>query len=128
MTKSTLALGSYDKKMGDNSLENVLQQCIQLISMFPRLAVYSYQGYRHYELGKSCYIHKPLPELSFAENILSTLRSNRKYTRLEARVLDLALVLHMEHGNACCNLFRFRYICNNGCCPLFLKGTFKRWR
>lgn len=114
MTKSTLALGSYDKKMGDNSLENVLQQCIQLISMFPRLAVYSYQGYRHYELGKSCYIHKPLPELSFAENILSTLRSNRKYTRLEARVLDLALVLHMEHGGGNNSTFTTRVVTSSG--------------
>ena len=114
MTKSTLALGSYDKKMGDNSLENVLQQCIQLISMFPRLAVYSYQGYRHYELGKSCYIHKPLPELSFAENILSTLRSNRKYTRLEARVLDLALVLHMEHGGGSNSTFTTRVVTSSG--------------
>lgn len=100
--------------MGDNSLENVLQQCIQLISMFPRLAVYSYQGYRHYELGKSCYIHKPLPELSFAENILSTLRSNRKYTRLEARVLDLALVLHMEHGGGSNSTFTTRVVTSSG--------------
>ena len=98
MTKSILALGSYDKSETDISLDNVLQQCLMIISVFPRLAVYSFQGYRHYELGKSCYIHKPDPKLSFAENILSMLRSDRKYTQLEARVLDLALVLHMEHG------------------------------
>ena len=71
MTKSILALGSYDKSETDISLDNVLQQCLMIISVFPRLAVYSFQGYRHYELGKSCYIHKPNPELSFAENILS---------------------------------------------------------
>ncbi|MGN0395383.1 MAG: citrate synthase [Coprococcus sp.] len=114
MTKSILALGSYDKKESDNSLDNVLQQCIMLISTFPRLAVYSYQGYSHYGLGKSCYIHKPNPELSFAENILSTLRSDRKYTQLEARVLDLALVLHMEHGGGSNSTFTTRIVTSSG--------------
>ena len=114
MAKSILALGSYDKKESDNSLDNVLQQCIALISIFPRLAVYSYQGYSHYGLGKSCYIHKPNPELSFAENILSTLRSDRKYTQLEARVLDLALVLHMEHGGGSNSTFTTRIVTSSG--------------
>jgi citrate synthase len=114
MTKSVLALGAYDKKASDNSLENVLQQCIHLISMFPRLAVYSYQGYRHYELGKSYYIHKPDPSLSFAENILSMLRSDRNYTQLEARVLDLALVLHMEHGGGSNSTFTTRVVTSSG--------------
>lgn len=114
MAKSILALGSYDKKESDNTLNNVLQQCIALISIFPRLAVYSYQGYSHYVLGKSCYIHKPDPELSFAENILSTLRSDRKYTQLEARVLDLALVLHMEHGGGSNSTFTTRIVTSSG--------------
>lgn len=114
MAKSILALGSYDKKESDNNLDNVLQQCITLISMFPRLAVYSYHGYSHYGLGRSCYIHKPDPELSFAENILSTLRSDRKYTQLEARVLDLALVLHMEHGGGSNSTFTTRIVTSSG--------------
>ncbi len=114
MAKSILALGSYDKKESDNTLNNVLQQCIALISIFPRLAVYSYQGYSHYVLGKSCYIHKPDPELSFAENILSTLRPDRKYTQLEARVLDLALVLHMEHGGGSNSTFTTRIVTSSG--------------
>lgn len=114
MTRSTLALGAYDKSARDISLENVLKQCIHLISIFPRLAVYSYQGYMHYELGKSCYIHNPIPELSFAENILSILRPNRKYTQLEAKVLDLALVLHMEHGGGSNATFTTRVVTSSG--------------
>ena len=114
MTKSILALGSYDKSETDISLDNVLQQCLMIISVFPRLAVYSFQGYRHYELGKSCYIHKPDPELSFAENILSMLRSDRKYTQLEAKVLDLALVLHMEHGGGSNSTFTTRVVTSSG--------------
>ena len=114
MARSVLALGTYDKRETDNSLDNVMQQCLNLISTFPRLAVYSYQGYRHYKLGKSCYIHKPDPELSFAENILSTLRSDRKYTSLEAKVLDLALVLHMEHGGGSNSTFTTRVVTSSG--------------
>ena len=114
MTKSILALGSYDKSETDISLDNVLQQCLMIISVFPRLAVYSFQGYRHYELGKSCYIHKPDPALSFAENILSMLRSDRKYTQLEAKVLDLALVLHMEHGGGSNSTFTTRVVTSSG--------------
>ena len=112
MTKSILALGSYDKSETDISLDNVLQQCLMIISVFPRLAVYSFQGYR--QLGKSCYIHKPDPELSFAENILSMLRSDRKYTQLEAKVLDLALVLHMEHGGGSNSTFTTRVVTSSG--------------
>jgi citrate synthase len=114
MTKSILALGSYDKSETDITLDNVLQQCLMIISVFPRLAVYSFQGYRHYELGKSCYIHKPDPKLSFAENILSMLRSDRQYTQLEARVLDLALVLHMENGGGSNSTFTTRVVTSSG--------------
>ncbi len=114
MTKSTLALASYDKKAHDLSIENVLKQCIHLISVFPMIAAYSYQGYLHYEKGKSCYIHKPLPELSVSENILSMLRPNRKYTQMEARVLDLALILHMEHGGGSNSTFTTRVVTSSG--------------
>lgn len=114
MTTSILALSSYDKKASDISIENVLQQCIALIPIFPRLAVYSYHGYNHYLRGKSCYIHKPIPELSFAENILSMLRPDRKYTQLEARVLDAALVLHMEHGGGNNSTFTTRVVTSAG--------------
>lgn len=114
MTKSILALGSYDKKAADISIENVLQQCIYLIGVFPMLAVYSYEGYRHYELRKSCYIHRPDPSLSFSENILSMLRSDRKFAKLEARVLDLALVLHMEHGGGSNSTFTTRVVTSSG--------------
>lgn len=114
MTKSILALGSYDKSENDLSLDNVLQQCLMIISVFPRLAVYSFQGYRHFELGRSCYIHKPDPNLSFAENFLSMLRSDRKYTQLEAKVLDLALVLHMEHGGGSNSTFTTRIVTSSG--------------
>lgn len=114
MTKSILALGSYDRSETDISLDNVLQQCLMIISVFPRLAVYSFQGYRHFELGRSCYIHKPDPSLSFAENILSMLRSDRKYTQLEAKVLDLALVLHMENGGGSNSTFTTRVVTSSG--------------
>lgn len=114
MTTSILALSSYDRKASDLSIGNVLQQCIVLISTFPRLAVYSYHGYNHHLRGKSCYIHKPIPELSFAENILSMLRPDRKFTQLEARVLDAALVLHMEHGGGNNSTFTTRVVTSAG--------------
>ena len=98
LARSVLTLYSYDDRADDTSLENVLRQSLQLISLFPMLAIYGYQAYRHYTHGKSLYIHRPLPELSTAENILRILRSNKKYTPLEAKILDIALILHMEHG------------------------------
>ncbi len=97
MTKSILTLASYDDNVSDISISNVLRQCIQLISIFPMLAVYGYHAY-NYEQGESFYIHRPDPNLSTAENILRMLRPNMQYTELEAKVLDIALVLHMEHG------------------------------
>lgn len=98
LARSVLTLYSYDNKPDDISLSNVLRQCIQLIAQFPLLSVYGYQAYRHYYNDKSLYIHRPKPELSTAENLLRILRSNKKYTPLEAKVLDIALILHMEHG------------------------------
>lgn len=98
LARSVLTLYSYDGMADDTSLPNVLRQCLQLIALFPELAIYGYQAYNHYEKGDSLYIHRPKTKLSTAENILYMLRPDSKYTELEAKLLDLALVLHMEHG------------------------------
>ena len=98
LARSVLTLYSYDDRADDVSLPNVLRQCLQLISLFPLLSIYGYQAYCHYHDGKSLYIHQPDPELSTAENILHILRPDSSYTPLEAKLLDVALVLHMEHG------------------------------
>lgn len=98
LARSVLTLYSYDDRADDTSLPNVLRQCLQLISLFPLLSIYGYQAYSYYHDGKSLYIHSPQPELSAAENILHILRPDSSYTPLEARILDIALVLHMEHG------------------------------
>ena len=98
LARSVLTLYSYDDRADDISIPNVLRQCLQLIALFPLLSVYGYQAYNHYHEGQSLYIHAPDPELSTAENILRILRPDSKYTALEARVLDVALVLHAEHG------------------------------
>ena len=98
LARSVLTLYSYDDRADDTSLPNVLRQCLQLISLFPLLSIHGYQAYSYYHDGKSLYIHSPQPELSAAENILHILRPDSAYTPLEARILDIALVLHMEHG------------------------------
>ncbi len=98
LARSVLTLYAYDDRADDTSLPNVLRQCLQLISLFPELAIYGYQAYNHYHDGNSLFIHAPNPELSTAENILSLLRPDSSYTKLEATLLDIALVLHMEHG------------------------------
>ncbi len=98
LARSVLTLYSYDDMADDVSMPNVLRQCLQLISIFPMLSIYGYQAYSHYHDGKSLFIHQPDPELSAAENILHLLRPDSKFTPLEARILDVALVLHMEHG------------------------------
>ncbi|MCM1211802.1 MAG: citrate/2-methylcitrate synthase [Blautia sp.] len=98
LARSVLTLYSYDDRADDTSLPNVLRQCLQLISLFPLLTIYGYQAYSHYHDGKSLYIHQPMPELSTAENILHILRPDSNYTPLEAKILDIALILHMEHG------------------------------
>ena len=110
LTKSVLTLSSYDDNVTDNTLENVLAQCIMLISVFPMLAVYGYHAYNHYECDESFYIHRPKDDLSPAENILRMLRPDKKYTEVEARVLDLALVLHMEHGGGNNSTFTTRVV------------------
>ena len=98
LARSVLTLYSYDDRADDTSIPNVLRQCMQLISLFPLLSIYGYQAYSHYHDGNSLFIHQPVAELSTAENILHILRPDSKYTPLEARILDIALVLHMEHG------------------------------
>lgn len=114
LTKSILTLASYDKNVSDTSVENVIRQSIELIATFPMLSVYGYQAYNHYKKNKSLYIHRPKPELSTSENLLRMLRPDKKYTELEARVLDLALVLHMEHGGGNNSTFTTRVVTSSG--------------
>lgn len=114
MTRSVLTLASYDDRATDLSVDNVLRQCIHLISTFPMLAIYGYHAYNHYEKNQSMYIHRPNPELSAAENILSMLRPDMQFSKLEARVLDIALLLHMEHGGGNNSTFTTRVITSSG--------------
>lgn len=114
MTKSVLTLAAYDKNVSDHSIENVLRQSLNLISTFPMLAVYGYHAYNHYEKDESMYIHRPDENLSTAENILRMLRPDKNYTALEAGVLDIALVLHMEHGGGNNSTFTTRVVTSAG--------------
>lgn len=114
LTKSVLTLASYDKQAADLSIPNVLRQCMMLISVFPMMCVYGYQAYNHYERDDSLYIHRPDSKLSTAENILRLLRPDMKYTELEAKVLDIALVLHMEHGGGNNSTFTTRVVTSSG--------------
>ncbi len=114
LARSILTLGSYDPRMDDTSLPNVLRQCLMLISVFPMLAVYGYQSYNHFVKGESLVIHHPLPKLSTAENILRMLRPDGQYTHFEAVVLDLALVLHMEHGGGNNSTFTTHVVTSSG--------------
>lgn len=114
LTKSILTLASYDDEVANLELENVLRQCLKLISVFPMLSVYAYHAYNHYACDDSFYIHNPEPELSTAENILRMLRPDKNYTELEARVLDTALILHMEHGGGNNSTFTTRVVTSAG--------------
>ena len=96
--RSVLVSYSYDRNPEGRSLKTVLRQCIQLIAQFPSMIAYGYQAKAHYHDKKSLFIHNPLPELSTAENFLRLIRMDKKYTKTEAEILDLALVLHAEHG------------------------------
>lgn len=114
LARSVLTLYSYDDNADDTSLPNVLRQCLQLISLFPLLSVYGYQAYSHYHDGNSLYIHSPQPELSTAENLLYILRPDSKYTPLEAKILDIALVLHAEHGGGNNSTFTTHVVTSTG--------------
>lgn len=114
MTRGILTLASYDERAIDTSVSNSLRQCIQLIAEFPLLAVYGYHAYNYYENMDSMVIHRPDPTLSTAENLLMMLRPNKKYTATEAKVLDTALILHMEHGGGNNSTFTTRVITSSG--------------
>ncbi len=114
LSRSVLTLYSYDENPDDTSIPNVLRQCLQLISVFPMLSVYGYHAYDHYHNGNSLYIHSPEPKLSTAENILHLLRPDSSYTKLEARVLDIALILHAEHGGGNNSTFTTRVVSSCG--------------
>lgn len=114
MTKSILTLASYDDMSKDISISNVIRQSIQLISEFPLLAVYGYNAYNHYEKNESMYIHPSDPNLSTAENFLRLLRPDKQYTHTEAKVLDTALILHMEHGGGNNSTFTTRVVTSSG--------------
>lgn len=114
MTRSILTLAAYDKRTSVGTMENNIRQCMQLVANFPMLAVYGYHAYNHYENDSSMYIHRPDPKLSTAENFLRMLRPDMKYTQLEAQVLDVALMLHMEHGGGNNSTFTTRVVTSAG--------------
>ena len=114
LARSVLTLYSYDSYAENISIPNVLRQCLQLISLFPLLSVYGYQAYRHYHDGASLFIHAPEPELSTAETILHILRPDSKYTPLEAKLLDIALILHTEHGGGNNSTFTTHLVSSSG--------------
>lgn len=113
LSRSILNLYSYDAKADDTSIPNVLRQCLNLISQFPMLMVYGYHAY-NYRRGDDLFIYAPSPELSTAENILMMLREDRKYTELEAKILDMALVLHMDHGGGNNSTFTTHVVTSSG--------------
>jgi len=114
LARSVLTMYSYDDNADDTSLPNVLRQLLQLMALFPMLSVYGYQAYCHYHEGKSLFIHAPKPELSVAENILHILRPDSRYTPLEAKILDLALILHAEHGGGNNSAFATHVVTSSG--------------
>ncbi len=114
LSRCVLALYPYDDNPDDISVANVLRQSLFLISVFPMLSVYAYQSFQHYHNGKSLFIHQPKPERSIAENILSLLREDEKYSDLEAKILDLALVLHAEHGGGNNSTFTTHVVTSSG--------------
>ena len=114
LARSVLTLYSYDDRADDISIPNVLRQCLELISLFPLLSVYGYQAYKHYHDGASLFIHTPDPKLSTAETILHLLRPDSKYTPLEAKLLDIALILHMEHGGGNNSTFTTHLVSSSG--------------
>ena len=114
LARSVLTMHSYDPNANDIALENVLRQCLKLIALFPMLSVYGYQAYNFYIEKQSLFIHQPRPELSIAENLLHLLRPDSSYTELEAHVLDIALVLHAEHGGGNNSTFTTHVVTSSG--------------
>ena len=114
LARSVLTLYSYDDLADDISLPNVLRQCLQLISLFPLLSVYGYQAYKHYHDGASLFIHPPKEEYSTAENILHILRADSQFSPLEAKLLDTALIRHMEHGGGNNSTFTTHLVSSSG--------------
>ncbi len=114
LSRSVLALYAYDDNPDDISIPNVLRQCLQLISVFPLLSVYSYQSFRHYHQGESLFIHLPKEEYSTAENLLYLLRENGEFSELEAKILDLAMILHAEHGGGNNSTFTTHVVTSSG--------------
>ncbi len=114
LSRSVLALYAYDENPDDISPANVLRQCLQLIAQFPLLAVYGYQSFQHYHNGQSLFIHYPKKELTTAENLLYILREDGQYSALEAELLDLALVLHAEHGGGNNSTFTTHVVTSSG--------------
>lgn len=114
MTRSILTLASYDENISSTALEDSIRQCLLLIAQFPMLAIYGYHAYNHIENYDSMFIHRPDPNLSTAENILLMLRPDKKYTPLEAHILDIALILHMEHGGGNNSTFTTRVVTSAG--------------
>lgn len=114
LSRGVLALYAYDERPDDISTPNVLRQCLQLIAEFPLLAVYGYHSFMHYHNGSSLFIHYPKKELSTAENLLYILREDGEYTPLEAKLLDLALVLHAEHGGGNNSTFTTHVVTSSG--------------
>ncbi len=114
LSRCVLALYAYDNNPDDIAIANVLRQCLQLIAVFPLLSVYSYQSYQHYHQNKSLFIHLPNPAISTAENLLHLLREDSVYTPLEAKLLDLALVLHAEHGGGNNSTFTTHVVTSSG--------------
>lgn len=113
LSRSILSLYRYDAKADDTSIPNVLRQCLNLISQFPMLMIYGYHAY-NYRMGEDLFIYAPSPELSTAENILMMLRENKEYTKLEAKILDMALVLHMDHGGGNNSTFTTHVVTSSG--------------
>lgn len=114
LSRSVLALYAYDENPDDISTANILRQCLQLIAQFPLLSVYGYQSFQHYHNNNSLFIHHPRRELNTAENLLYILREDGKYTPLEAKLLDLALVLHAEHGGGNNSTFTTHVVSSSG--------------
>ena len=114
LSRSVLTLYAYDENANDTSIPNVLRQQLRMLALFPLFAVYGYNTYNHYYRGKSLYIHDPRPDLSTAENILYMLRPDKKYTELEAKILDIALMLHAEHGGGNNSTFSIRVLSSSG--------------